>query len=164
LEYGSNVHFVFHAGESNNDNNTNILDCILLGTKRIGHGCLLFKQPYLIEEVKKRGLIVEVGILSNLSMRYCTDIRQHPSIMMHNAGIQISLSSDDPGAFRLTPVSYDTFAALYAFPLDLKDIKRIQLNGIDGMLLKDEEKLKHSYYFLGRWKEFIKDFLFRNKQ
>jgi len=42
-EYGSHVHYVFHAGESHNTYNTNILDSILLGTKRIGHGFLLQK-------------------------------------------------------------------------------------------------------------------------
>jgi len=41
----------------------------------------------------------------------------------------------------LTPVSFDTFAAFYAFPLDLKDFKRIQLNGIDGMLLSEDLKV-----------------------
>ena len=43
-KYGSQVDYVFHAGESHNSLNTNILDSMLLGTKRIGHGFLLFKQ------------------------------------------------------------------------------------------------------------------------
>ena len=45
--------------------------------------------------------------------------------MMHNAGLKISLSSDDPGTFRLSKICHDTFSAMCAFPLDLKDIKRI---------------------------------------
>jgi len=98
---------------------------MLLGTKRIGHGILLFKQHYLIEEIKKRKIVIECNILSNLVMKYISNLRRHPAIMMHNSGLQISLSADDPGTFRLTPVCHDTFAALYAFPLDLKDIKRI---------------------------------------
>jgi adenosine deaminase CECR1 len=69
-EYGSDVHYVFHAGESNNVKNTNILDCILLGTKRIGHGLMLFKQQYLMDEVKRRGIVVEINMLSNLVMKY----------------------------------------------------------------------------------------------
>jgi len=43
-KYGSHVHYVFHAGETNNIDNTNIVDCLLLGTKRIGHGFNLFRQ------------------------------------------------------------------------------------------------------------------------
>ncbi len=42
-KYGSHVHYVFHAGESHNIDNPNIVDCLLLGTKRLGHGFLLFK-------------------------------------------------------------------------------------------------------------------------
>ena len=43
IKHGSQVHFVFHAGESHDDLNMNIMDSMLLGTKRIGHGNLLFK-------------------------------------------------------------------------------------------------------------------------
>ena len=73
-------------------------------------------------------------------MKYNMDLRSHPAVMLHNAGQKISLSSDDPGAFRISIVCHDTLAAVYAFPLDLRDLKRIQLNGIDGMLLNAKLK------------------------
>lgn len=45
---------VFHAGESNNRNNTNIADAILLGSKRIGHGFNIEQHPYMIEVIKEK--------------------------------------------------------------------------------------------------------------
>ena len=77
------------------------------------------------DEVKKRDVVFEVQLLSNLIMKYHYDLRSHPAIMMHNAGVKISLSSDDPGIFRISVVCHDTMAAVYSFPLDLKDLKKI---------------------------------------
>ena len=76
-----------------------MVDALLLGTKRIGHGFLLMKHQHLMEEVKKRDVIIEVNMLSNFIMKYHFDLRSHPGIMMHNAGVKINLSSDDPGIF-----------------------------------------------------------------
>ena len=139
-KYGSEVSYVFHAGESNNPDCMNVMDALMLGTKRIGHGFVSFRQHWLVDEIKKRGMVVEVNMLSNHIMKYHNDLRIHPSIMLHNAGCKIALNSDDPGVFRISLVSHDTLAAVYAFPLDLRDLKRIQLNGIDGMLLSKEDK------------------------
>lgn len=108
-----------------------------------------------MDEVIKRGIVVEVNMLSNLILKYHADLRSHPAIMMHNAGVKISLSSDDPGTFRISKVCHDLFVAVSVFPLDVKDLKRIMLNGIDGMILNEKEKNKHLKLFLKRWSKFI---------
>jgi adenosine deaminase CECR1 len=44
-EEGLDIPFIFHAGETLGDGTSaddNIYDAILLGTKRIGHGCVCF--------------------------------------------------------------------------------------------------------------------------
>ena len=92
-------------------------------------------------------------------MKFQRDLRAHPANTFHNSGLKISFSSDDPGLFRLTPQSHDLFAAVVAFPLDLKDVKRIQLNAIDGLLLCEEKKEEHRVVYAGRWKAFIENFL-----
>lgn len=43
----------------------NIIDAILLGTKRLGHAFAISKHPWGLEEVKKRGIAIEVNPLSN---------------------------------------------------------------------------------------------------
>jgi adenosine deaminase CECR1 len=69
--------FVFHAGETNwNDNLnamnnnyvstlSNLFDAILLNSKRIGHALGLFKMPYLYNYLIEHDIAIEVCPLSN---------------------------------------------------------------------------------------------------
>jgi len=79
-EFQEKDHFpvILHAGESCDRNNTNIVDAILMGTKRIGHGFGLAKHPHLQELVKKRGICIECCPVSNLVLGYTLDLRTHP--------------------------------------------------------------------------------------
>lgn len=44
---GKEMPVVLHAGESDERSNNNIVDAILLGSKRLGHGFALAKHPHL---------------------------------------------------------------------------------------------------------------------
>lgn len=77
----------FHCGETHDKTNENLVDAILLGTKRIGHGLALFLQPYLQNEVKKRDICIESCPVSNLILGYCVDMRNHPVRFMLHKGI-----------------------------------------------------------------------------
>ncbi|XP_043465578.1 adenosine deaminase 2-like isoform X2 [Leptopilina heterotoma] len=59
--------FIFHAGETDwNGLSTdeNLIDAVLLRTKRIGHGFALPKHPKVMELVKKQDIAIEKIILS----------------------------------------------------------------------------------------------------
>ncbi|MBK9026097.1 MAG: hypothetical protein IPL69_19670 [Saprospiraceae bacterium] len=44
--------YYFHAGESNRNNNSDIVEAIMLRSKRIGHGLALIKHPALMDKVR----------------------------------------------------------------------------------------------------------------
>lgn len=69
---------VLHAGESVERGNDNIVDAILLGTKRIGHGFALAKHPHLQEIVKRNKICIECCPVSNMVLGYTLDLRTHP--------------------------------------------------------------------------------------
>ena len=85
-----------------------------------------------------------------------TDLRIHPVRFMLHKGIQVSISSDDPGFFGYEGVTMDYVFAFLAWELDLKDLKKLSLNGITYSSLDKEQKdhLKNSV-FIRKWKEFI---------
>jgi len=48
------IDLILHAGESLSQSNVNIIDAVLLGTKRIGHGINLPKHPQLFDIIKEK--------------------------------------------------------------------------------------------------------------
>ena len=56
-------------GESNSRNNTNLVDAVLLGAKRIGHGLNAYWNPLVRRELKAAGTPLEVCPLSNQILR-----------------------------------------------------------------------------------------------
>lgn len=69
---------ILHAGESVDRGNSNLVDAILMGTKRIGHGFALAKHPHLQKIVKDRKICIECCPVSNLVLGYTLDLRTHP--------------------------------------------------------------------------------------
>ncbi|KAH8761638.1 hypothetical protein F5883DRAFT_464660, partial [Diaporthe sp. PMI_573] len=62
------IPFLFHCGEtleSGSETDDNLVDALLLGTRRIGHGFSLARRPYLMERMKKAGVCVELCPISN---------------------------------------------------------------------------------------------------
>ena len=128
----------------------------MLNSKRIGHGFQLFLHPHLQDQVKEKDICIEACPISNLLLGYVTDLRIHPVRFMLNKGIQVSISSDDPGFFGYEGVTMDYVFAFLAWDLDLKDLKKLSLNGITYSSLDKEHKnhLKNNI-FTRKWKEFI---------
>ena len=54
---------------------------------------------------------------------YTKDLRTHPVRFMLHHGLQISISSDDPGFFHYSGVTLDFVYVTLAWELDLLDLK-----------------------------------------
>ena len=88
---------------------------------------------------------------------YTTDLRNHPVRFMLHKGLQASINSDDPGLFGYEGVTMDYFMACIAWELDIRDLKKLSLNGIVySSLSADEKKYLKNEIFPKKWKEFIK--------
>ena len=123
-QLGTDLPFFFHAGESKWNSNHNILDSILLGTRRIGHGFALNKHPRLMELVKQRGIALEICPISNQTLGYVADLRNHPAAEYASRNLPMVLASDDPGMMRYV-FTADFYVACVAWDLDLKALKRL---------------------------------------
>ncbi|THD00041.1 hypothetical protein EYZ11_000493 [Aspergillus tanneri] len=117
---GLELPFFFHAGEVRGDgdcHDLNLLDAVLLGTKRIGHGYSLFQHPLIINEVRSRDICVEVCPISNELLRLNGSASSHPVPALLANGVAVALSSDTPGVFGHigTRVSCDFWQILNSF-------------------------------------------------
>jgi adenosine deaminase CECR1 len=64
--------------------------------------------------------------------------------VMLSKGIQATISSDDPGLFGYEGVTLDYVYAVGAWMLDLRDLKKLSLNGIKYASISEEKK---KYYY-----------------
>uniref|UniRef100_A0A1A9WDK1 Adenosine deaminase n=1 Tax=Glossina brevipalpis TaxID=37001 RepID=A0A1A9WDK1_9MUSC len=156
----STANFFFHAGETNWYGKTdwNIMDALLLNTKRIGHGFALPKHPQLWSTIRKRNIAIEVNPISNQVLGFIWDLRNHPASFLIAENFPIIISADDPGAWNAKGLSYDFYYAFMAFApaeADLRFLKQLALNSLKYSILTSEERRKSNRTFQKKWEEFI---------
>ena len=152
------IKYYLHAGETLNKNNNNVLDSILTGTKRIGHGLAIQTSPILIDLVKEYDICVETNPLSNYLLGYCRDLRWHPAKFLINCGIKLSINPDDYLIFGEKGTTMDFLLAMVFWEFDLCDVKWCILNSIEYSSFCQEVKEEILEVFEGKWEVFIDGF------
>lgn len=67
-----------------------------LPIKRIGHGVNSIYSPETMAMVKDKGIALEICPTSNIFLGLFKDMNHHPFPKFYEAGIKVSISSDDP--------------------------------------------------------------------
>ncbi|RMD89491.1 MAG: adenosine deaminase [Alphaproteobacteria bacterium] len=70
-----------------------------LPVSRIGHGVRAIEDAELVAELVDRGITLEVCPGSNLALGLYPSIAAHPVRRLHDAGVRVTLSADDPPFF-----------------------------------------------------------------
>jgi aminodeoxyfutalosine deaminase len=87
-----------HAGETTGPET--IWDALrLLGAERIGHGTTAVEDPTLLAHLAETGIPLEVCPSSNVATRAVAAIADHPIAAFRDAGITVTVNSDDPPMF-----------------------------------------------------------------
>eukprot|EP01126_Amoeba_proteus_P034409 TRINITY_DN3428_c0_g2_i17.p1 TRINITY_DN3428_c0_g2~~TRINITY_DN3428_c0_g2_i17.p1 ORF type:complete len:419 (-),score=90.55 TRINITY_DN3428_c0_g2_i17:158-1414(-) len=151
--------YFFHAGETTwyKREKSNIFDAVLLNSTRIGHGFGLSKYPLLQQQVKAKGIAIEVAPISNQLLRLVNDVRDHPAREMLSDGLAVTLSSDDGVIYGYNGVSFDFWAAHHSWNLSLAGLKRLALNSLQYSALNDAEKLLKKLQFDDLWNTWLND-------
>jgi len=163
LKMPEHINFYFHAGETNwfgSPIDENLVDAILLGTKRIGHGYALTKHPMMMRLAKLLGIAIEVCPVSNQVLQLGVDYRNHPAALLLAANVPIVISSDDPSFWHCAPLSHDFyFAFLGIAPMkaDLRFLKSLAINSIRYSALVGEEKRVGYRKWQEKWDKWIDD-------
>jgi len=111
------LHSVPHAGETTGPQT--IWDALReLGAERIGHGTSAAGDPALLEHLAAEGIPIEVCPSSNVATRAVASLDEHPLPMMVEAGVVVSINSDDP------PMFGTTLNREYLVAADLLDLDR----------------------------------------
>ena len=155
-ESGVSLPLYFHDGESDDRNNTNMIDAVLLGSKRIGHGFNSYYFPVLYEMMRERNIALEINPISNQVLRYVDNLEVHPANSFMAQGIQVVISSDDPGVFGYSGLSLDFWTAVVSFGMDLQGVKTLAWNSLEFSGLEGEDKDRAMEIWHRDWKAWIK--------
>lgn len=107
-----------HAGEASiPEASLNVKNAIdYLGATRIGHGVQIAHEPAVMNMVRLQGIPLELCVSSNWLTQAIPDIKAHPIRKLMEAGIAVTINSDDPGIFGIDLVhEYEILAKLYQF-------------------------------------------------
>lgn len=95
------LHSVPHAGETTGPQT--VWDALnLLHAERIGHGTSSVEDPALLAYLAETGIALEVSPSSNIATRAVASLDVHPIRVFRDAGVTITVNSDDPPMFGTT--------------------------------------------------------------
>jgi adenosine deaminase len=95
------LHITIHAGEWGPA--TNVREAIeQLGAERIGHGVRVMEDDYTIALARERQTAFEVCITSNFQSGVVSSLAEHPLPRMIEAGLNVTINTDDPSVSRIT--------------------------------------------------------------
>ncbi|SCF30939.1 adenosine deaminase [Micromonospora mirobrigensis] len=129
-----------HAGETTGPQT--IWDALReLGAERIGHGISAAQDPELLAYLAQHGIALEVCPTSNVRTRAVPTIAEHPLRRLVDAGVLVTINSDDPPMFGTTLNEEYAVAAslLDAGPEGLAGLAR---NAVTASFLEPAEKAR----------------------
>ncbi len=132
------LHSVPHSGESTGPQS--VWDALtLLGAERIGHGTSSVQDPRLLDHLAEHRIPLEVCPTSNVATRVVERIEDHPIRAMVDAGVVVTVNSDDPPMFGTT-LNREYEVAARLLDLDEAGVADLALAAVDASFAPDDLK------------------------
>jgi aminodeoxyfutalosine deaminase len=135
---GRGLHVTAHAGETCGPES--VRQAVeLLGAERIGHGLSAARDAGVMALLHEKQVPVEVCLSSNVSTRALASIREHPLRQFLEAGLLVTLNSDDPAMFG-TSLTREFALAAENFALPPERLVGLLQNAVRAAFVSEEEK------------------------
>ena len=132
------LHSAPHAGET--DGPASIWGAVrALQADRIGHGVRCLEDPELVAHLRDRQIPLEVCPTSNVRLGVVDDLASHPLPQLMDAGLAVTLNSDDPPMFGTT-LTDEYLHALGPLGLRPSDLVGLTKAGVHAAFMPEEEK------------------------
>lgn len=110
-----------------------------LPIRRIGHGVMSIHSPETMARLIDKQIALEICPSSNVSLRLFPSVAQHPFKKLFDAGITVSINSDDPPFFRTT-LAHEYALVQEVFGYSDEAMHRFTHMAIDASFASDETK------------------------
>jgi adenosine deaminase len=141
LAADAGLHRVAHAGEEGPPAYVwAALD--RLGAERIDHGIRSLEDPALVARLREEQVPLTVCPLSNVALRCVDRLADHPLTRMLDAGLLVTVNSDDPAYFG--GYLHDNVTAVSrALGLTAEQRRRLAENSFRASFLPEADKARH---------------------
>jgi adenosine deaminase/aminodeoxyfutalosine deaminase len=131
-----------HAGESGGpiDGPASIWAAINIGAERIGHGLAAEFDPQLMEVLATRQIPIEINVTSNIRTGCCPTYQEHPVRRYFDAGLMVTLNSDDPPMFGANLLD-EYILAHTQYDFTLEQLRELAANAVEASFLPPTTKL-----------------------
>jgi adenosine deaminase len=127
---GCTVHAGEHAGPES------VRAALELPVTRISHGVRSIEDPALVQELAARGIVLEVCPSSNVALGLYPDYEHHPLGALREAGVRVTLGSDDPPYFGCS-IGGEYAVAHQRIGLDEGELMDITRTAVEGSFADD---------------------------
>ncbi|HVH72072.1 MAG TPA: adenosine deaminase, partial [Candidatus Dormibacteraeota bacterium] len=127
-----------HAGESTGPES--IWAALNVGAERLGHVLSAIRDPELIEVLAERQVPVEICMSSNLHTGCLAELEQHPVRRLFDAGLLVTLNTDDPAMFD-TSVIHEYEIAQDVFGFTDEHVRELARNSLEASFLSPDSKV-----------------------
>ncbi|MEU8912458.1 adenosine deaminase [Streptomyces nigrescens] len=136
------LHSVPHAGETTGPGT--IWDALNeLGAERIGHGTSATQDPRLLAHLAEHRIPLEVCPTSNIATRAVRTLEEHPLKEMVEAGVLVTINSDDPPMFG-TDLNTEYAVAARLLGLDATGLAALAKNAVEASFMDAPAKARLS--------------------
>ncbi|MBI5929341.1 MAG: adenosine deaminase [Chloroflexi bacterium] len=108
---------------------------------RIGHGVRCLEDPALVEELRRRQIPLEVCPTSNVCLKVVDQLENHPLPHLLEAGLYVTLNSDDPPMFNTT-LTEEYIRCADVFGFDANRIEQFVMDALRVTILPADQKAK----------------------
>ena len=134
---GAGLGCTIHAGEWQGP--PSVRAALELPVTRIAHGVRSIEDPELVAELAARGIVLECCPTSNVALGVYASYEQHPLAQLRQAGVRVTLGSDDPPYFGASiEGEYSACTERMGFTED--DLREITRTAIDAAFCDSELK------------------------
>jgi len=119
------LHLHAHAGESMGPES--IWGALAIGAERIGHGIAAMHDDGLMRHLREQDIPLEICVTSNLVTGVVRRIEDHPVRRLYDAGVPITLNTDDPAMFGCSLIGEYRLARRFGFTEE--ELRGIVANG-----------------------------------
>jgi adenosine deaminase len=141
IAHGAGLGLTCHAGEWAGPESVRGALALPVPIVRLGHGVRAIEDPELVRELAERGTVLEVCPTSNVVLNAYPGYPEHPFPLLRDAGVRVTLGSDDPPYWHAT-IGGEYAVARREWGLDDAALRAITRTAVEAAFVPDQ--LRHA--------------------